>query len=162
MATKPMGALAAQDDQDAGMEGVAPPAAGQAELDPRLLELVQLVVARTREALAGVASELDSSLKADPVQGAVEIGTRALRGVANAAEEAGKPLSFEVVINAGLVVIQDIAAIAVEKGYLDEQGIEVFLKEVFQQSVAAYARMDMDDGKIGEQELAAITGRMEG
>lgn len=134
----------------------------QSQLDPRLLELVQLVVSRTREALTASASELDTALKADPVQAAVEFGVRALRGVVGAAEKAGKPLSFEVVINAGIVVIQDIASIAVEKGYLQEQEIETFLKEAFQQSVSAYARMDMDDGKIGEQELSAIKGSMGG
>ena len=186
MATKPMGALAAMEEpgeaaeqESASYEGreqtepgfeeqdprdtdEQPGDDGAAAVDPRLLELVQLVVARTRDALAASASELDTALKADPVQAAIEFGVRALRGVASAAEEAGKPLSFEVVINAGVVVIQDIASIAVEKGYLQEAGIETFLKEVFQQSVAAYARLDMDDGKIGQEDMAAITGGMGG
>lgn len=171
MATTPMGALAAQDDNDADEMGAAPEGAddggteegaapGQARLDPRLLELVQLVVARTRDALAASPSELDTALKADPVQAAVQFGTRALRGVATAAEQAGKPLSFEVLVNAGLVVIQDIASIAVEKGYMAEGEIETFLKEVFQQSIAAYARMDLDDGKIDQKDVAALTGSM--
>lgn len=185
MATKPMGALAMEEPGEAaenesadyeqreqtepGFEGRDPRDTDDDDsddmpsaegLDPRLLELVQLVVARTREALVASAGELDTALKADPVQAGVEFGVRALRAVVGAAEEAGKPLSFEVVINAGIVVIQDIASIAVEKGYLADGEIETFLKEVFQQSIAAYARMDMDEGKLTKEQMAAVTGGM--
>lgn len=131
-------------------------AGGQEPIDPRLIELANLVVSRVRQAMAGNGSELASALKADPVQAAVEIGTGAVREVAKAAAEAGKPIPFEVLLVAGMQALKDLAALASELGYLPDEQIESFLKEGFQQSVAAYAQMDMADGLIDEQALQSV------
>lgn len=147
-------------EQQEPSEPQGPADSGAKPVDPKMLELVQLVAARAQQALAKSASELDSALKADPVQAAVEFGANALRGVVQAAEQAGKTLPFEVVINAGVALIQVIATIASEKGYLPDDQIETFLKEVFQQSVSAYAKMDVDDGLIGEQDQQAVQSAM--
>lgn len=129
---------------------------GQEPVDPRLIELANLTVSRVRQAMAANGPELASALKADPVQGAVEIGTGALREVAKAAEEAGKPLPFEVILVAGMQSLKDLAALASELGYLPDDQIEVFLKEGFQQSVRAYAQMDMQDGLIDDAMLQEV------
>lgn len=134
----------------------------QAGVDPKLMELSSLVVARVRDALAAAGEDLKTTLKADPVQGAVEIGTRAVREVAMGAEKAGRALPFEAILVAGMQVIKDMAEIAVELGYLPEDQIETFLKEVFQQSVRAYAKLDMDAGLIDQQSLAAVQQKMGG
>lgn len=128
----------------------------------QMQELFALVSSRVTDALAAAAEGLDTAMKADPYQAAVEFGTDAVREVANAAEEAGKQLPFEVLFAAGLQAIKDIAGIAVEKGYLAEDEIEVFLKEVLQQSIQRYTRSDMDDGKLSEDDFARVQQGMAG
>lgn len=135
---------------------------GQPEIDPRMLDLAQLVASRALDALAKVGGEFRSALKADPVQASVEFGTHALRQVAQAATEAGKPLPFEVVMAAGMMVIKEMAAIAVEAGLLPEEQIETFLKEVLQQSIATYARLDRQDGLINDEHASALTQAVDG
>lgn len=156
-AAQPPDAPAAPDGGPMG-EGDGPGigAGGKEPIDPRLIELSNLVVSRVRQAMAANGSELASALKADPVQAAVEIGTGAVREVAKAASEAGKPIPFEVLLVAGMQALKDLAALASELGYLPDEQIESFLKEGFQQSVAAYAQMDMADGLIDEQALQSV------
>lgn len=179
MAEKMRGALAAEaepDDndldeamgveaEDSGadeMAGEGGGGAGETEsrVNPQMVEAVQLVAARAQEVLAKSAQDLDAALKADPIRGAVEFGVRALRGVVGAAEQAGKQLPFEVVLNAGIVVIQVIADIANQKGYLADEDIEPFLKEAFQQSVGAYAKLDAREGKLKPQDMKAVQAAM--
>jgi hypothetical protein len=119
-------------------------------------ELFDLLVGRSLGALAQDAQGLDAALKSDPITGAVEYGTRALREVAGAAEDAGKPVPFEVLLGAGQQVIKEIAAIANEKGYVADEELETFLKEVFQQSIAKYAQLDVKEGKMRKQDLGAL------
>jgi len=128
--------------------------------DPRVKDLFNLLVARTMDALTKVAPQLDSSLKADPVQAAVQFGTRALRSVVMAAMRAGKNIPFEIVVNAGMQVIKELAGIANDKGYLPDEQIATFLKEVFQQSLAQYTKLDMADGMLNQSEVQAITQQM--
>lgn len=152
----------ANPEMEAGEPGEAMEGGAQQDIDPRLVELSQLVVARVRQALEKTAPELQTALKADPVQAAVEFGTRSLRAVAMAAEQAGKALPFEAILVAGMQTIKDIGEIANELGYLPDEQIETFLKESFQQSIAAYARMDMDEGLIDDQSLQAIQQKLGG
>lgn len=158
------GALAAAmaGDEQGGQPAEQQPGQQGGEMDQRMVEAVQLVTGRATQALEASASELDTALKADPVQAAVQFGTRALRSVVMAAAEAGKELPFQVILNAGVALIQVIGTIANDKGYLPDEQIEVFLKEAFQQSVQAYARMDMDDGLIDDKQMQAVGGAMAG
>lgn len=146
----PEGAGPGQED----MPGIG--TGGEKPIDPRLIELANLVVSRVRQAMAASGQELATALKADPVQAAVEIGTGAVREVAKAADEAGKPIPFEVLLVAGMQALKDLAALANELGYLPDEQIESFLKEGFQQSVRAYAEMDMADGLIDDQALQEV------
>lgn len=116
-------------------------------------ELFDLVVGRTLGALAKNGEDLDRAMRADPIRAAVEFGTSALRTVAMGASDAGKPISFEILIQAGMQVIKELAGIANDKGYLPDEGIETFLKEAFQQSLSKYTKMDADDGMIDPKDL---------
>lgn len=136
-------------------EGGEDPEAAEAP-DPKAKELFDLVVARTMDALARAADDLDKALKADPVRATVEMGTAALRAIAQSADDAGKPIPFEVLVQAGMQTIKELGAIANEKGYLPDEQIESFLKEAFQQSLVKYARMDMSDGKIDQETMEKI------
>jgi hypothetical protein len=156
--TKARGALAAK-----GPMPPAPPPQIPGKVDPndpKVVDLFNLLVARTMDALAKVGPQLDASLKADPIQGAVHFGTRALRSVVMAAMRAGKNIPFEIVVNAGMQVIKELASIANEKGYLQDSQIATFLKEVFQQSIAQYTKLDMDEGMLDKSEVAQIAQKM--
>jgi hypothetical protein len=121
-------------------------------------ELFDLVVGRTMKALSTNAQDLDTALKADPIQAAVEFGTSALRTVAQGAGDAGKPISFDILAQAGMQVIKELAGIANDKGYLPDEEIETFLKEAFQQSLSKYTKMDADDGTLKKEDLAKVKG----
>lgn len=123
---------------------------------PQDKELFDLVVARTLDALTSNAQDLDTALKADPIQATVTMGTSALRTVAKAADDAGKPIKFEVLIQAGMQVIKELGGIANEKGYLPDDQIDVFLKESFQQSLSQYAKMDIEDGDMAPEDLKKL------
>lgn len=116
-------------------------------------ELFDLVVGRTLDALSKVGQDLDTAMKADPIRATVEFGTSALRTVAMGADDAGKPISFDIMIQAGMQVIKELGGIANDKGYLPDEGIETFLKEAFQQSLSKYTKMDADDGMIDPKDL---------
>jgi hypothetical protein len=145
--------------QAAEQPQAAPPQQA-AKVDPKLVALVELVASRTMQALAQVGPDLDAALKADPVDAAVKFGTQALRQVVMAAMQAGKELPFDAIVNAGMVVIKELAAIANDKGYLPDEQIETFLKEVFQQSLAEYTRLDMKDGMLTQGDMQAMQEKM--
>ncbi|MBI5270698.1 MAG: hypothetical protein HY856_13585 [Burkholderiales bacterium] len=151
------GALAAQ-AQPGGQP--AQPGKGVDPKDPRAIELTQLVVARTLDALSKVGKELDTAMRADPIAAAVQFGTTSLRTVVMAAMRARRNIPFEVVMAAGMEVIKHLASIANEKGYLPDEQIETFLKEVLQQSMAQYAKLDMQDGMLKPGEVDAMSQKL--
>jgi hypothetical protein len=121
-------------------------------------ELFDLVVGRTMKALSQNADDLDTALKADPIRATVEFGTSALRTVAMGAGDAGSPISFDILAQAGMQVIKELAGIANEKGYLADEEIETFLKECFQQSLSKYTKMDAADGTLKQEDLDKVKG----
>lgn len=147
---------------EAAVEPMPPEQEAPQSVDPRMMELFALVVSRVRQALTKVAKDLDVALKADPVHGAVQFGTTALREVVMAAEKAGKKLPFDVIAASGMQIIKDIATIANEKGYLQDEGIEVFLKEAWQQSLSQYAKMDAKDGLLTTEQMQAVKEKVGG
>lgn len=121
-------------------------------------ELFDLVVGRTMKALSQNAQDLDAAMKADPIQATVEFGTSALRTVAMGAGDAGQQISFDILAQAGMQVIKELAGIANDKGYLADEEIETFLKECFQQSLSKYTKMDAADGTLKQEDLAKVKG----
>lgn len=129
-------------------------------VDPKLLEAFGVIVARVRQALAKVAPDLDSALKAQPVTAAVNFGVAALRQVVAAAEQAGVQLPPEAVLAAGMQMLKDLAEIALQKGYIREAELQPFLKEGFQQAIARYTQLDAKEGRISQQDMGAIQQSM--
>jgi len=128
--------------------------------DPRGKEVFDLVVARTLDAVSKQSQDLDTALKADPLKATVGFGTAALHAVAQAADDAGKPIPFEILIQAGMQVIKVLGSVALEKGYLPEDQIEVFLKEALQQSLAKYTQLDQQAGKIKPEEMQQMQQKL--
>ncbi len=149
------------DEMDIAAEERMPEEADQ-EPTAEQRELFELAVGRTLEALAQDPDGLDSALKADPVSGAVNYGTKALHVIAESAEEAGSPLPLEVLIGAGMQVIKVIGGIAEQKGYLAEEAMETYLKEAFQRSLAKWTQMDMQAGKIDRETMTQVQRVMGG
>lgn len=128
--------------------------------DPRAKEVFDLVVARTLEAISKQSKDLDTALRSDPLKATVGFGTSALHAVAQAADDAGKPIPFEILIQAGMQVIKVLGSVALEKGYLPEDQIEVFLKEALQQSLAKYTQLDQQAGKIKPEEMQQMQQKL--
>lgn len=141
------------------MIGQAPEQAGSpgpTEATPEHREAFSLVVGRTMEALAQDPRGLDAALKADPVAGAVQFGTSALWTVVDAADQAGRPMPFEVIVAAGIQTIKALGAIANEKGYLPDESIEGFLVQAYQQAIGKFAKLDADAGKLTDESMAQL------
>lgn len=137
-------------DDDAASAGSA--GAGQQKA------LFDLVVGRALDALSRDGPGLDAALRADPVKATVAYGTQALRTVAQAAQDAGKPIPFDVLVQCGMQVVKELGAVANDKGYLPDEQIPVFLKEAFQQSMAKWAQADVQDGSLDPKMLQQIVG----
>lgn len=130
--------------------------------DPKAKELFDLAVARSLEVLAKQGQDLDTALRADPVKATVGFGTGAVHSIALAADDAGKPIPFQVLIQVGMQVIKVLGSIANEKGYLPEEQLTVFLKEAFQQSLAKYAQLDVQAGKMTQQQVQQVQQKLQG
>ena len=99
-----------------------------------------------RQIIGGTAEEWMSALKLDPVTAAVKMGTQTVRYFAQKYEEAGQPFAPEVIIHVGITLVKDIAGVVNEAGLVPDEQIEGYLKDVTQQSIAEYMRMDAEDG----------------
>lgn len=135
------------------------PSAG---IDPQMLEAAQLMVARCRTALANDAEGVDAAMQADPIQAAVVNGVRVVRGMAKAADKAGRSMPFDVLMATGMQIIKDLAGIALEKGYLAEEDLPTFLKEVTQQSLRQYIAADLEDGTMTDDEFESVQAKLGG
>lgn len=149
-------------DMDEMNQGNALEAQAGKAPDPRQVELFNVVTGRTMEALAQDPDGLDVALKADPVAGAVEYGVKALWTVADAADKAGKPIPFEVMVASGMQVIKVLGGIANEKGYLADEDLEGFLVQAFQKAIGKYAQLDAQAGKMKPQDLQMMSKLMGG
>jgi len=153
-----------------GREGGEEDAAGEEDggqggregASPEAKQLFDLAVGRVLDALSRDGRGLDAALRADPVKGAVKYGTAAVRAVAQGAQQAGKPIPFDILIQVGMQTVKELGSIANEKGYLPDDQIETFLKEAFQQSLADYAQSDMMDGLISPDMVKQVQSKLGG
>ena len=107
-----------------------------------------LLLGRARQVMGENGKELMLSLKTDPVQMAVMFGTRTLRELAMMSEKAGQPVDPAVLIHVGITLIKDIAGLANEAGMVPDERLEDYMRQVTQESLAEYMRMDADDGLL--------------
>lgn len=107
-----------------------------------------LLLGRSRQIMGEAAQEWLSTLEKDPVQGAVTLGTQTLRSLAQASEKAGQPVDPTVLINVGVQLVKDVAAVANTAGLVPDDKLPEYLQEVMSQSMAQYLRMDADEGML--------------
>lgn len=132
-------------EQESGLTNTSPDAkpasAGQqAQFD--------LLLGRCRQVMGEAAEEWIATLKADPVQGAVTLGTTTLRQLVGMSEKAGQPVDPTVLINVGVQLVKDVAAVANAAGLVQDDELPAYLKDVMQQSMAEYLRADAEDGLL--------------
>ncbi len=111
-----------------------------------------LLLGRSRQVMEASAQEWLSTLKQDPVQGAVTLGTQTLRALAMQSQKAGQPVDPTVLINVGLQLCKDVAAIVNAAGLVSDDQLPAYLKDVMQQSIAEYLHMDAQDGLLSPQD----------
>ena len=110
-----------------------------------------LLLGRARQVLGENGEQLMQALKTDPVKMSVMFGTRTLRQLATMSEKAGQPVDPAVLMHVGLTLIKDIAGLANEAELVPDEQLEGYIREVTQESLAEYMRMDADDGLLQGQ-----------
>ena len=128
--------------------GQAQQPVGQKPATPEQQAQFDLLLGRARQVMGENGAELMLALKTDPVRMAVMFGTRTLRELAIMSEKAGQPVDPAVLIHVGLTLIKDIAGLANEAGLVPDDQLEDFMRQVTQESLAEYMRMDADDGLL--------------
>lgn len=128
-------------------EGEQEPSAAQ-PAKPEQQAQFDLLLGRARQLIGETPEEWLKTLKLDPVNGSVKMGTGMLRSLVQMSEKAGQPVDPVVLIHVGLTLIKDIAGIANESGLVPDDQLESYIQEVTQLSIAEYLRMDADDGLL--------------
>lgn len=125
--------------------------------------LFETTLAHVMQALTSNSQALDQALQRDPIAAAVNMGTSAVRSVAQGASQAtGKDIPFDVILAVGVTLIKKLADIANQKGYLPDEQIETFLKEAFQQSIHKWMGLDERDGKMSAGQVSQVQRKLGG
>ena len=124
--------------QDEASQAIAPTQAQQAQFD--------MLLGRARQVMGASAEEWMQALSVDPASAAVHMGTQLLRSLVQASEQAGQPVDPVVLIHVGVNLAKDIAGIANHHGLVPDDQLEDFIRDVTQQSIAEYFRMDSEEG----------------
>lgn len=111
-----------------------------------------LLLGRARQVMGESAQEWLQTLKAEPVEGAVMLGTQTLRELAQMSEQAGQKVDPAVLINVGLQLVKDVAAVVNEGGIVTDEQLPEYLQQVMQLSIAEYMRMDADAGLLSPED----------
>ena len=120
-----------------------------------------LLLGRCRQIMEQSAQEWLSTLTKSPIDGAVTLGTETLRSLAQQSEQAGQPVDPVVLINVGVQLVKDIAAVANAAGLVPDEKLPDFLQQVMQQSIAEYLHADAKDGLLSpedKQRAQAVIG----
>lgn len=117
-----------------------------------------LLLGRSRQIMGESAEEWLATLKKAPVDGAVTLGTSTLRQLVQMSEQAGQPVDPTVLINVGVQLVKDVAAIANEAGFVSDVNLEPYLQQVMQQSMAEYLRMDAEEGLLSPEDRQRAQG----
>ena len=120
-----------------------------------------LLLGRSRQIMGEAAEEWLGTLQADPVEGAVTLGTATLRQLAMMSEKAGQPVDPVVLINVGVQLVKDIAAVVNEAGLVPDEQIEGYLKDTMSRSMMEYLKMDAEDGLLSPEDKQRAAGMLE-
>lgn len=111
-----------------------------------------LLLGRARQVMGEAADEWLATLEADPVQGAITLGTETVRTMVKMSEEAGQPVDPMVLMHVGIQVCKDVAAVASESGLVKDEDLPAYLQDTLQGSIAAYLEMDAEDGLLSGED----------
>ncbi len=111
-----------------------------------------LLLGRCRQMMEASAEEWLATLKQDPVQGAVMLGTGTLRELAMQSQKAGQEVDPAVLVQTGVQFLKDICAVANAAGFVPDDQLKPFLQDAMQQSMAEYLEMDRADGLLSPQD----------
>lgn len=137
--------------QDTGLTNSSPqakPASSQQQAQ------FDLLLGRSRQVMEKSAQEWLDTLKKSPVDGAVTLGTTTLRHLVQASEQAGQKVDPTVLINVGVQLVKDVAAVANAAGVVPDDKLPQYLKDVMQQSMAEYLNMDAEEGMLSPDDKA--------
>lgn len=118
------------------------------QASPQQQEQFDLILGRARQLMAETGPAWVSAMRSDPVMAAVKMGVQTVREIAKMSDDAGVPVDPVVLIHVGLTLIKDIAGLANDGGIIPDEGLEDYIKEVTQLSIAEYMRLDADDGLL--------------
>jgi hypothetical protein len=143
------------EQQSEGLTNTSPnakraPPAQQAQFD--------LLLGRARQVMGESAQEWLDTLKAAPVDGAVTLGTTTLRQLAQMSEKAGQKVDPMVLINVGVQLVKDVAAVANEAGLVPDDQLPAYLKDVMSQSMMEYLKADADEGLLSPDDKQRAAG----
>jgi hypothetical protein len=119
-----------------------------------------LLLGRVRQLMGQAGEEWLATLNASPVQGAVTLGTTTLRQVATMSQQAGQPVDPAVLLNVGVQLVKDTAAIANAAGFVTDEQLPAFLKDVLSQSIMEYMKADAKDGLLSPQAKQQAQGML--
>lgn len=141
-------------EQDPGADPAAPAAQGKTKPTPEQQAQFDMLLGRARQILGETANEWKSAMDIDPAGTAVRFGTQTLRMLAMDSEKAGQPVDPGVLLHVGIQLVKDIAGVANDTGMVPDDQIEGFLRQVMQESIAEYMRMDAEEGLLPSPEQA--------
>ena len=142
------------------MDGLTNPTEGAQRASPGQQEQFDLLLGRSRQLMAKAGEEWLSALKASPVQAAVTLGTTTLRNVAMMSQQASQPVDPSVLLNVGVQLVKDTAAIANAAGFVSDEQLPAFLKDVLSQSIMEYMRADAKDGLMSPEAKQQAQGML--
>lgn len=137
------------------------------QASPQQQEQFDLILGRARQLMAETGPAWVSAMRKDPVMAAVKMGVQTVREIAKMSNDAGVPVDPVVLIHVGLTLIKDIAGLANDGGIIPDDGLEGYIQEVTQLSIAEYMRLDADEGLLdkamqeGKKQPAAPGGEGE-
>jgi hypothetical protein len=139
------------DGQDSGTTNSGPNAK---PASPQMQAQFDLLLGRCRQIMEKAAQEWISAIQKSPVDGAVTLGTTTLRHMVMASTQAGQPVDPTVLLNVGVQLVKDVAAIANAAGVVPDAQLPQYLQQVMQQSMAQYLQMDAKEGLLSPQDKA--------
>lgn len=107
-----------------------------------------LILGRARQMMGSTGEEWLSALKVDPTQAAVAMGTQTVRELVNMSEKAGQKVDPAVLFHVGVQFVKDIAGVANAAGYVSDEELPQFLKDVMSQSMMEYMKADAEAGLL--------------
>lgn len=136
-------------DEQTGLTNTSPDAK---PANPQMQAQFDMLLGRSRQIMGEAAQEWLATLQQDPVAGAVTLGTSTLRKMAAMSQDAGQEVDPAVLVSVGVQLVKDVAAVANAAGLVPDEQLADYLKQVMQQSMAEYLRMDAEDGLLSPQD----------